>query len=98
MVVKEDNRVVKANKTVAPPEAMGQSAGIEKISFDAAVPLFSGFKEMMAREQLHHEYYEEAYERLMKKDVRFYALDLTGLKRAENDTDRDFDAAEKIFV
>jgi choline kinase len=98
VVVNEDNRVVKASKTVAPTEAIGESIGIEKISPDTAKLLFSELKTMMEQDENHQQYYEGAYERLMEKDMPFYALDITGLKWAEIDTKQDFDAAEKIFI
>jgi choline kinase len=98
VIVSEDNRVIKASKTVAPTEAIGESIGIEKISPDTAKLLFAELKIMMEQDENHQQYYEGAYERLMDKDVPFYALDITGLKWAEIDTKQDFDAAEKIFV
>ncbi len=98
VVVNEDNRVVKASKTVAPNEAIGESIGIEKICADTAIQLFAELKEMMENEENYQEYYEGAYERLMEKEVPFYALDITGLKWSEIDTKQDFNAAEKIFV
>ncbi|MGY9002573.1 MAG: phosphocholine cytidylyltransferase family protein [Rhodospirillales bacterium] len=65
---------------------------------ETAILLFAELKVMMAHEENHQEYYEAAYEQLMKKDVPFHALDITGLKWTEIDTKQDFDAAEKIFV
>jgi choline kinase len=38
-----------------------------------------------------------AYERLIEKDVPFYALDISGLKWVEIDTQEDFISAKKIF-
>ena len=40
---------------------------------------------MMEQDENHQQYYEGAYERLMEKDMPFYALDITGLKWAEID-------------
>jgi choline kinase len=98
VVLKDDNRIVKASKTVEPTDAAGESIGIEKIGHETAILLFAALKVMMAHEENHQEYYEAAYEQLMKKDVPFHALDITGLKWTEIDTKQDFDAAEKIFV
>lgn len=98
VIVNDDNRVLKASKTIAPAHAMGESIGIEKICPDTAILLFAELKTMMAQDQNHQEYYEGAYERLMEKDVPFHALDITGLKWSEIDTKQDFDAAEKIFA
>ena len=52
---------------------------------------------MMKDRENYHEYYEGAYERLIKKNVPFYALDISGLKWTEIDTKEDFVRAEKMF-
>ncbi|MDB2489686.1 phosphocholine cytidylyltransferase family protein, partial [Gammaproteobacteria bacterium] len=80
VIIKDDNRVVKASKTVNPLDAIGESIGIEKISGETAHTLFNDLELMMKDEQYHQEYYEAAYERLIEKDVPFYALDISGLR------------------
>ena len=97
VIIRENNRVVKASKTVNPKEAIGESIGIEKISAETALQLFSELEVMMQDTQNHQEYYEVAYERLIEKDVPFYALDISGLKWVEIDTQEDFISAKKIF-
>ena len=52
---------------------------------------------MMKDEQYYQEYYEAVYERLIEKDVPFHALDISGLKWTEIDTQEDFMMAENIF-
>ena len=97
VIIKDDNRVVKASKTVNPLDAIGESIGIEKISGETAHTLFNDLELMMKDEQYHKEYYEAAYERLIEKDVPFYALDISGLRWTEIDTKEDFMLAGKIF-
>lgn len=97
VIIKDDNRVVKASKTVNPLDAIGESIGIEKISGETAHTLFNDLELMMKDEQYHQEYYEAAYERLIEKDVPFYALDISGLRWTEIDTKEDFMLAGKIF-
>lgn len=97
VIIKDDNRVVKASKTVNPLDAIGESIGIEKISGETAHTLFNNLELMMKDEQYHQEYYEAAYERLIEKDVPFYALDISGLRWTEIDTKEDFMLAGKIF-
>lgn len=94
---KNGNRVLKASKTVDPKDAVGESIGIEKISSKTACLLFSELKAMMQKKLNHQEYYEGAYERLIEKNVPFYALDISGLKWTEIDTKEDFVKAEYIF-
>ena len=97
VIIKDDNRVVKASKTVNPLDAIGESIGIEKISGETAHTLFNDLELMMKDEKYHQEYYEAAYERLIEKDVPFYALDISGLRWTEIDTKEDFMLARKIF-
>jgi len=97
VIVDDQNRVVKANKTVNPQDAVSESIGIEKISGGTAVLLFAELKILMEEGKNHQAYYEAAYERLIEKDVPFYALDISGFKGTEIDTKEDFITAEKIY-
>ncbi len=98
VVIGENNRVVKANKTVNPKHAAGESIGIEKISCKTSKLLHAELALMMDDRKNHQEYYEGAYERLIEKNVPFYALDISGLKWIEIDTKEDLIKAENIFV
>jgi len=97
VIIDDQNRVLKANKTVNPKDAVGESIGIEKIDGETAMLLFAELKIMMEDGQNHQDYYEAAYERLIEKNIPFYALDISGLKWVEIDTHDDFITAEKIF-
>ena len=97
VVVDDKNRILKANKTIDPKEAIGESIGIEKIGKETAKRLFQELEEMMQDEKNHQEYYEAAYERLIEKGESFHALDITGLDWVEIDTNEDFELARKIF-
>ena len=97
VIVDDQNRVLKASKTVNPKDAVGESIGIEKIDSKTAMLLFAELRMMMEDIQNHQEYYEAAYERLIEKNVPFYAFDISGLKWTEIDTKEDFITAEKIF-
>ncbi len=97
VITRGETRVVKASKVVDPAAAAGESIGIEKISAQTAKLLFAELEIMMADEKNHQAYYERAYERLIEKDVAFYALDISGLKWSEIDTKEDFALAQEIF-
>ncbi len=97
VVIDDQNMILKANKTVDPKDAVGESIGIEKISQETASLLFEELELMMQDKGNHQEYYEGAYERLIEKNVSFYALVISGLKWAEIDTREDFDLGIKIF-
>jgi len=97
VIIDNKNRILKANKTVTPKDAVGESIGIEKISKETAKLLFKELELMMQDKKNHQEYYEDAYERLIEKNVPFYALDISGLKWVEIDTQEDFDLGIKLF-
>ncbi|MDH5231805.1 MAG: phosphocholine cytidylyltransferase family protein [Gammaproteobacteria bacterium] len=97
VIIREGNRVVKASKSVTPKEAIGESIGIEKIGADTAIQLFAELETMMQDEKNHQQYYEAAYERLIEKELPFYALDISGIKWIEIDTKEDFIMANEIF-
>ena len=97
VIIDNQHRIVKANKTVHPKDAVGESIGIEKISKDTATLLFKELELMMRDKKNHQEYYEAAYERLIEKNVPFHALDISGLRWVEIDTHEDFTLAVKIF-
>jgi len=97
VIIDKQNRVIKASKTVDPKAAIGESIGIEKISSETAKLLFAELKIMMEDEQNHQEYYESAYERLIDNLVPFYALDITGFKWTEIDTQKDITMIKNIF-
>ncbi len=95
--VDENNRVLRAHKTVPPEEAIGESIGIEKIGAELTPQLFAELEEMMTDKAYWQEYYEGAYERLMNKGAAFYAVDITGLKWVEIDNHDDYGLANQLF-
>ena len=97
IIINEQNRVLNASKTVDPKIAAGESIGIEKIDSTTAQILFSELEMMMLDRNNYQAYYEGAYNRLIEKEVPFYAVDISGLKWVEIDTKDDFILAEKIF-
>jgi len=97
VIIEDQNRVLKVSKTVNPKDAVGESIGIEKINSETAKLLFAELKIMMEDRQNQQEYYEVSYERLIEKNVPFYALDISGLKWTEIDTKEDFITAENMF-
>ena len=97
VIVEDKNRVLKVSKTVNPKDAVGESIGIEKINSETAKLLFAELKIMMEDRKNQQEYYEVSYERLIEKNIPFYALDISGLKWTEIDTKEDFITAENMF-
>ena len=93
-----NNLILRASKTVDPAKAIGESIGIEKIDSDTAKLLFSELHMMMRDTANHQTYYEAAYERLIRNQTLFHAVDITGLNWAEIDTHEDFQAANQMFA
>ena len=96
VIIDSQNKILKANKTVNPKNAVGESIGIEKIGKNTAKLLFQELEEMMKDKKNHQEYYEAAYERLIEKGIAFHALDITGSKWVEIDTKEDLDLAKNM--
>ena len=97
VILADDARVLRASKSVAPDDAIGESIGIEKIGATSANVLVAELRLMMQDVDNLQEYYEGAYERLIEKNTNFHAVDITGLDWCEVDTLRDLETAEKIF-
>ncbi len=97
VIIDNKNNILEASKTVDPQKAIGESIGIEKIGKNTAKLLFQELEAMMEDKNNHQEYYEAAYERLVKKGVSFHALDITGLQWIEIDTKKDFTLAKKYL-
>lgn len=97
IIVDDNNQILKANKTVLPKDAVGESIGIEKIDGGTGILLFKELKTMMEDSINNQAYIETAYERLIKKNVPFHALDITGLNWVEIDTRKDFIRATNIL-
>jgi len=94
VIVDDNNKITHISKTVDPQKAMGESIGIEKIGKTTAKILFEELELMMKDPKNYQEYYEGAYERLVKNGEFFYALDITGSKWVEIDTHEDFGLAK----
>jgi len=98
VIVDGQNKVLKASKTINPKDAVGESIGIEKMDGETAKLLFSELEIMMEDKRNYQKYYESAYEKLIQKNISFYALNISGLRWIEVDTLEDFINAEKIFT
>ena len=61
VIIDDQDRILKANKTVDPKKAIGESIGIEKIGKNTAKILFQELEVMMEDKNNHQEYYEASY-------------------------------------
>jgi choline kinase len=91
-------KVIALGKYVDIDRAAGESIGIEKISAKYAQQLFTCLKQVMSDESLWQEYYEYAYDLLIKNNqATFKAVDITGLKWVEMDNLKDYELAKTYF-
>ena len=97
VIASDQMQVLEVGKSVDPKLALGESIGIEKINGHTAERLLAELQKNMLDVENHQNYYEDAYERLIAKNVPFHTLDISGLRWTEIDTHEDFAMAEKIF-
>jgi len=96
--VNEQSAVLQVGKKIPPKEASGESIGIEKISKNASIQLFSLLEKLMQNEKNYQEYYDDSYTTLVTQGIPFYAVDVSGFKWVEVDTIEDYLLAEKLFL
>jgi choline kinase len=90
-----DGRIVELNKQIDPALALGESIGIERIDASLAPRVFEYLERMIERGET-HDYYERAYELLMRDGVDFHAADITHCIWHEIDTQVDLAEAEQL--
>ena len=97
MKARTDNTgaVVELSKRIPAASARGESIGIERIHASMGPQLFAEL-EAMVQDGETHEYYERAYERLMRKGVHFDYADVRDCIWAELDDATDLATAEKL--
>ena len=94
----ENDTIIALGKYVDTEKAAGESVGIERISSQYSAQLFDSLKEILSDEKNWQEYYEFAYDHLIKslKSI-FKHVDITGLKWVEMDNLKDYQDANKFF-
>lgn len=95
----DENGVVTAlGKYVDVEKAAGESIGIEKIALQFSAPLFDTLQRLMSQPKYAQEYYEFAYDDMIKHDKAiFKCVAITGLKWVEMDTAEDYRMAQQYF-
>lgn len=96
VVADSDGRIRRISKEIPPDTAAGESMGVEWISAGASGPLFQELQRMDDG-GLTDEYYEYAYDQMVRRGHDFRAADVSGLRIIEIDDLADLKAAEKFF-
>lgn len=91
-VLLSGDRVIRLGKDLDPASAAGEYIGLARFSVAGARAYREALDEVVVRENLHHAYYEEAINRLVRSvDVR--AVDVSDLPVMEIDFPEDLDLA-----
>ena len=97
VVCNETGDVVRIGNTLNVDHAIGESIGIERISGAASAALFASLETMMIDPANHQNYYEVAYDEIVRAGAPFRVLDITGLHWVEMDDLADHTQAQAYF-
>ncbi len=89
-------QVTTVSKKLDPASCAGESVGISKVSAKVSEIVFEDLAKFPA-ENLTHEYYEFAYNRLAAERIDLRMVDVHGCKVIEIDTVADLQAAEELL-
>ena len=91
-------RILAIGKEVSSKAAMGESIGIEVFSPGALAPLFSVIERKVLAENNVNQFYEAAFQEIIDRGARIYAVDVGAYRAIEIDTLEDIRKAERDVV
>lgn len=97
VVLDNNQNVLEVGKKIDPKRANGESIGIEKIGKKAGKVFFEELQKLMKNEKNYQEYYDDSYTTLVKKGIKFKAIDISGLDWVEVDTFEDYQKLIKLY-
>lgn len=97
VICNERGDVVRIGNGLAVDQAIGESIGIERISRRTSSALFERLEAMMVDPANHQNYYEVAYDEIVRGGAHFKVLDITGLHWVEMDDLADHHQAQAYF-
>ncbi len=97
VICNERGDVVRIGNRLPVDHAIGESIGIERISRVTSTALFESLAAMMVDPANHQNYYEEAYDEVVRAGLPFRAVDITGLHWVEMDDLADHTQAQVYF-
>ena len=89
--------ILEISKEVNASTAFGESIGIEKFSPRFVSRMFDVLEDKIVSRKQHNQFYEAAFQELIDKGERIYAVDVGNLPCVEIDTPDDLAAARKLF-
>jgi choline kinase len=95
--VDSDGVILQIGKDVHPPEAIGESIGIEKFNADLVEKLYKVLDYKIVLDQKVNIFYEAAFQDLIREGEQMYVVDVTDLGCMEIDTAHDFAIAQEMI-
>jgi choline kinase len=93
----EAGAILEISKEVTAATAFGESIGIEKFGPRFVGRLFDVLEDKIVSRKQHNHFYEAAFQELIDKGERIYAVDVGNLPCVEIDTPDDLAAARRLF-
>jgi choline kinase len=98
VICDQNGDVLRIGNKLAVSESIGESIGIERISKQAARVLFTTLQPMMKNVDNYQNYYEVAYDEIIRAGAHFKTVDITGLRWVEMDNLEDYQQAQAYFA
>jgi len=95
--VDERGRVVELSKRIDPGAALGESVGIDRIDAELAPQIWRALRRLIDLGET-DEYYERAYELIMRQGIGFAVADVSRCQWCEVDDADDLAAAEALLA
>jgi len=96
VIVGSENAITEISKVCSIDNAIGESVGIELFSKDLLEILYLELDMMIKLEGLDHVFYELAFERIIKKGIKIYPVNITDLFSMEIDTIEDYEEVSEL--
>ena len=95
VVVDGDDRMVELSKQIDPARALGEFVGVERVDAGVTGAVFDALRELIDAGET-HEYYEAAYQQLLRAGQPMSWVDVSDCEWTEIDTPADLAAAERL--
>ena len=95
-LLNEDGSIKEISKVINPPDAVGESIGIEKFSKDLVFRLFTILDRRILDDKDINIFYEAAFEDAINSGAKIYTVDTENYKCMEVDTIDDFEVVASV--
>jgi choline kinase len=95
-LLNDDGSIKEISKVINPPDAVGESIGIEKFSKDLVFRLFTILDRKILDDKEVNIFYEAAFEDAINSGAKIYPVDVKNYKCMEVDTIEDFEIVASV--